>query len=88
MMIGLLKNSSCYPNVRLQPMFRVSTISFLENNLAEINEHMLFSDETAFCKIIDRNKFIEKCISDIDLTDYADKKINTMFCFYCFGETI
>lgn len=76
MMVGLLKNSSRYPNVCLQPEVHLSEVHFSENNeiKSEFRERFTLHDSVLIrMKLGDGDSILRKWIDDTGLSDYVSR---------------
>lgn len=79
LMISLLKNSSSYSNVLLQPIIRRKPCLFLENNddndeNIQINDHIQIQDSLVYKIRLDGSDILRKWIQDINVSNYVKKQ--------------
>lgn len=74
MMISLVKNSSCYPNVSLKPTISVSVTHLLKNRYLELNDYVQMSDSLACLTTqLDGNEILKKWVQGVEVSNYTSK---------------
>ena len=74
-MISVIKNSSMYSKVLLEPSIRVSEICFVEIGTLDISDGIGIRDEVALKFILNNgDSILQKWIQDAETLDYTNKK--------------